>query len=56
MVAVDQSDQRIAKSLDAIRGGIGIREVQAGCGGDAVAVVTRGAPSILENRVEFIGK
>ncbi len=56
MIAVHQSDERIAESLDAIRGGIGIREVQPGGGGDTVAVVTRRAPRILKNRVEFVGK
>src|ERR1022692_3675140 len=56
MIAVHQPYERIAESLNTIRSGVSIREVQPGCGGDTVAIVTSSAPRILENRVELVGK
>src|ERR1035438_6191691 len=56
MIAVHQPYERIAESPNTIRSGVSIREVQPGCGGDAVAVVTRSTSRILENRVELVGE
>jgi hypothetical protein len=56
MIAIYQPDERIAESLNAIRSGVSIREVQPGGRGDTVAVVARSAACILENRVEFVGE
>ena len=56
MIAVNQLDQRIAESFNAIRSGISIGEVQPGCRSDTVTVVTRRASGVLENRVELVRK
>jgi hypothetical protein len=52
VVAINQRNQGISESLDFCGWGVGFREVQPGCGRDAVGIVAGSASGALQDRIE----